>query len=602
MIRLKKRVLYPLLLLGLLATAGFVWGSIYFSRAQVLERYLTVRQQSGELAERVKPYVVWADTTDYLSLEELSWAKFPQLTPEQAEALRDDILSNQPGDDLYMTNIGSKFWIFPDYRLAMKPLTLTLKTNIKGAQLTLNDRQVGVSDSDNYQVSVDRLPQSDYRAGLKGTYQERPLDLTKSYEPGHPVLDLSFQFKTFSISSNLLDGQVYSDEQKIGQLVDGGASFEDLAVTPGAQVYVKKTFPDGDLVSDKVSLDQVVDGQDLDLSVQGLMSEDEATAKLLAAFDQLAVYYSNGHQDGAALSSLFDGGDKNEFYGLLKASIATKTQNDARLATSFAIPSLYVTDVQQIGKTSYRVTFGGQYDYYYDKATDPKHKSQGHIYQAISGGFTLEKKGEAYLIATKGGVLDLDAEDNQIKLPPSLKTVTGLPSGLAGTWEMRRDDLGAKVYLSFQPSGVLTTTLVYDDKTRQEFRLNIASHQPITSGLHALKDLSGQPEALVLDQALPGVIGLHLLDNQLLIVGWGLAEGASFDPEAPYQELYRLTKSAGLPRPSSSSSGQSSSSSPSSTSSSSASSSSSSTSSETVTEGSEGSASAEGQPLPAGDQ
>lgn len=549
---LRKRVLYPILAVLLLAVGGFIWGSLYFSRAQVLERYLMVRQQEGDMAELVKPYLVWADTSEYLSMDELRSGHFPTLTADQAAALKEQILSSDRNDALYMTTIGSKFWIFPDYRLAMKPLSLTLKTNIPDAQLTLNDRQVAVSDSDNYQVTVDRLPQADYEAGVKGRYQDRAVELTKAYTPGQEVLDLSFSFKTFSVTSNLLDGQVYLDDKALEPLTEGVANFTDLPVTADAQVYVKKTFPDGDLVSDKVNLAQVTEGQELDLSVDGLMAEEEASTKLLAAFDQLLAYYTSG-QDGPDLSSLFSGGSTNDFYSLLKTSIATKTRNDSRLATSLAIPSLYVTAIQQIGKASYRVSFGGQYDYYYDKATDPKHRSQGHIYQAISGGFTLEKKGDSYAIAAKGGELNLDAEDNQIKLPLTLKTVAGLPSGLTGTWELRRDDLAGTVYMVFQ-NGRLKTTVVYDDKTREELNLTISSHQPIGSGLHALKELSGQPEALILDSAPPTVYGLLVAGDQLVVLGWDLPEGSSFDPEAPYQELYRLKKSAGLPKPSSSTS------------------------------------------------
>lgn len=547
--KILSQVLWGALALLLL---GFVWGNYHYSKGQVLNRYLQARQTEGDIVDAVKPYLVWADTKDYLTVDEGRRANFSRLTANESKALRQNILSAKEGDAMFMTRIGTKYWIFPDYRLALQPLSLTLKTNLADVDLLLNDRQVARSDSEPYQVTLDRLPVSDYVARLQGNYQGKPIQISKPYDGQSSEIDLSVSFKTFSVTSNLLDATLYLGDTKLAQLQDGHYDLEDYPISENVEVYISKTFPDGELKSKAYHLADIGIGDELDLSVAGLLTEEEAAQKVLAAFDQLLIFYSYG-QDSGQLSEIFEGGTSNEFYQLLKTSIESKTLTDSRIASSLAIPSVYLTGFDQVGTSSYRVNFSAQYDFYYDKSTDVK-KSQGHLYQNISGSFTLKKVDKGYKIANDQAYsLDLISEDNQIKLPAQPKSVSGLPSGLAGIWELRRDDLKATLYMTISSNGQLETKVVYDDKkqTSQVYRTNIKSYKQVVAGLYVLETSGGDSSALMIEgvggSGITFAQGVALSGDRLTTVLWSAPVGESFDYEV-YDIGAEWVKSKGEPQ------------------------------------------------------
>lgn len=531
----------------------FSLGSFYFSKGQVLNRYLLARQSDGNVLEAIKPYIVWADTKVYITMDEGRRANFPRLSAEEAESLRQTILSADEGDGLYLTAIGRKFWVFPDYRLAHAPINLTIKTNLKGADILLNDKVIATSDKDEFSLSLERLPMTDYKAGLEASHEGKQISLSQSYQ-GQEVIDLSVAFKTFSVTSNLLDGQLYFGEESVAQLVDGSHALENFPVAEETEVYVGKNFPDGQLTSKKISLSSIEEGAELDLSVEGLLTEEIAANKIILAFDALEQQLLNG-QDKADLGDLFEAGSENDVYDLLKTSVKSKMLTDDRRASSLTIPSIYLTELVQTGKESYLVRFGARYDFYYDKATDPVKKSQGHLYQTVAGRLTLVKKGDDFLIANKADYgLDLEAEDNQILLPFIPKTVGGPPTNLVGDWELSRDD--ATYYMTISENGQVELTVVYQDRTRARERAKsqISSHKVITDGYYAL-EIDGSPLALVLGASV-SQLGVTLSGDSLTTLNWLANEEGEIDYET-YQEIDTWRKSSGLPKESSSSSSSS---------------------------------------------
>lgn len=204
------------------------------------------------------------------------------------------------------------------------------------------------------------------------------------------MLDLSVSFRTFLVTSNAKRGDLYFDDNHIGTLKDGQLQVEDYPVTENAQAYMKTTFPDGELRSQKYALADVEEGATLEILVTDLLEEDKAGELLVSAFDQLMHYLSTG-QDSSNLRSVFEAGSSNAFYRGLKESIKAKFQTDTRKASRLNIPSILLTTMTQVGKTTYVLDFTATYEFLYDNSTDPEQHTSGHINQDLTGKVTVKK-------------------------------------------------------------------------------------------------------------------------------------------------------------------------------------------------------------------
>lgn len=59
------------------------------------------------------------------------------------------------------------------------------------------------------------------------------------------MLDLSVSFKNFKVTSNLVDGDLYFDDTRVGTLENGEYEVSDYPLTDSAQAYVKKNSQTG---------------------------------------------------------------------------------------------------------------------------------------------------------------------------------------------------------------------------------------------------------------------------------------------------------------------------------------------------------------------
>ncbi|MCC9922614.1 hypothetical protein HK138_09050, partial [Streptococcus agalactiae] len=173
---------------------------------------------------------------------------------------------------------------------------------------------------------------------------------------------------------------LYFGDNRIAKLKDGSYSVENYPVTDGSKAYIKKVFNDGEITSHKQKLISIADNQTIKLDVDGLLNEKEAGQKLITAFNQLILYVSTG-QDPQTLGTVFEKGAENDFYKGLKESIKAKFVTDNRKASHFTIPNIVLNKMTQVGKESYQVNFAADYDFNYDKSTDPDKKTYGHIIQ-----------------------------------------------------------------------------------------------------------------------------------------------------------------------------------------------------------------------------
>lgn len=505
-------------------------GDVYFSKANVIESYVRARQKSDLDMEDLKPYLVWADTKEYVTFEEAKYARFKPLTAEQADNLKRQLKSATEQDDLYVTSIGKRLWLFSDYRIAMKPLQLTVKTNLPQMDLLLNQKKVAVTDSEDFSFTLERLPIADYEATLAGNYQKKRLEFSKSYDGQNPVIDLMVTFKSFELVSNLTDGEVMIGKDRFGTLKEGQYQFDNFPMTEDLPVFVQKSFADGDIKSKEVSLAQIENGTTLRLDIDNLLGEEQAGSLLVAAFEQFASYLAS-RQDPTDLS-LFESGKTNGFYRALKDSVQARLLTDARRASYMTIPNIWLNSMRQVGKESYALEYSAVYSYYYDKETDPQKKTQGTFNQTITGVATLKKSGDGYIFQSTGnsGVQVVKEEDK-------VKPLSIFPEGLIGTWETRLDKEKARVSVTFFEDGRVSKTIDYDGPTPDKtYTARVEETVEVGGGVYRYVGVSGDMEALLVRAGLGGAgvqyeHGIQLKGSSVTPLVWEIGGG-----QADYQK------------------------------------------------------------------
>lgn len=105
----------------------------------MIKEYVAAYQKSGDTFDNIKGYVVWADNNEKVTTDEAKYATFKNSA--EANQLSQDLQDAGASDNQYVKKVGQKFLIFPNYRIALKPLNLTIKTNVNKVDILLNKRK-----------------------------------------------------------------------------------------------------------------------------------------------------------------------------------------------------------------------------------------------------------------------------------------------------------------------------------------------------------------------------------------------------------------------------------------------------------------------------
>lgn len=177
--------LFLTLIIALLAV-----GAYFSSKATVIHNYVSARShKKGTAFENIKEYLVWADTNKKVTNDQAQYAKFEKFNRNELKSQENTLKNATASDDYYVKSVGRKFLIFPDYRIAIKPIQLEIKTNVPSVDIMLNQKLVATSNSENFSTKLERIPVSDYVASLDGQYKNRDIKVSKTY-------DLRWFFKT----------------------------------------------------------------------------------------------------------------------------------------------------------------------------------------------------------------------------------------------------------------------------------------------------------------------------------------------------------------------------------------------------------------------
>ena len=294
-----------------------------------------------------------------------------------------------------MQKVGRQFLIFPKWRVVVDPGTVDLTVNTADLNVTINGVSYATTDGNNYTAKLNHLYPGTYNFVASGKVNDQ--DITVSSEENvtsKTEVNLSVEYLSFTVKSNLKDGDLYVGGTKIGTLNSGKLDVNKVAVAGSSAVYVKKNFEDGSSIkTETLSIKKLSEGQTVTLDADGVLDRDTADRLLTAAYGKFGSYASNHNTTPDGVSDIFLNGTDDTMYKDVTADIDRNTTGAKnRAADSISFSDVDVTEVVQTGEKTFKVTFTAVYDFYY--GYDSKFKSSGDIKDKISWSCNVEYVGD----------------------------------------------------------------------------------------------------------------------------------------------------------------------------------------------------------------
>lgn len=383
MAKSKKILMIAGIVVAVLALTGYSFGSYYYSRGQVAERYETAAKKSFKDSLE---YQVWSDTKKEIKTSEVKYTDTKNTTTYS----KSQLMSGER-----MQKVGRQFLIFPKWRVVVDPGTVDLTVNTADLNLTINGVSYGTTDGNNYTAELKHLYPGTYNFVASGKVNDQ--DITVSSEENvtsRTEVNLSVKYLSFTVKSNLKDGDLYVGGTKVGTLSSGKLDVNKVAVAGSSAVYVKKNFDDGSSIkTETLSIKKISEGQTVTLDADGVLDRDTADRLLTAAYGKFGSYASNHNTTPDGVSDIFLNGTDDTMYKDVIADIDKNTTGAKnRSADSITFSDVDVTDVVQTGEKTFKVTFTAVYDFYY--GYDSKFKSSGDIKDKISWTCNVEYIGD----------------------------------------------------------------------------------------------------------------------------------------------------------------------------------------------------------------
>ena len=383
MAKSKKILMIAGIVVAVLALTGYSFGSYYYSRGQVAERYETAAKKSFKDSLE---YQVWSDTKKEIKTSEVKYTDTKNTTTYS----KSQLMSGER-----MQKVGRQFLIFPKWRVVVDPGTVDLTVNTADLNLTINGVSYGTTDGNNYTAELKHLYPGTYNFVASGKVNDQDITvLSEENVTSRTEVNLSVKYLSFTVKSNLKDGDLYVGGTKVGTLSSGKLDVNKVAVAGSSAVYVKKNFDDGSSIkTETLSIKKISEGQTVILDADGVLDRDTADRLLTAAYGKFGSYASNHNTTPDGVSDIFLNGTDDTMYKDVIADIDKNTTvAKNRSADSITFSDVDVTDVVQTGEKTFKVTFTAVYDFYY--GYDSKFKSSGDIKDKISWTCNVEYVGD----------------------------------------------------------------------------------------------------------------------------------------------------------------------------------------------------------------
>lgn len=178
----------------------------------------------------------------------------------QAESIKNGGSENQTSN-LYVTKVGSTLLFFPKYRIGIKPTYITITSNIEGADILVNGKEIAKTDSKSFSKQVGPYIPGTYSIVAKASgnfgdmHNETKVDFLNSKNQSDTVSALKGIY--LQVSSNYSNNEVYINGKDTGKSINSGDTIGPVAV--GSNIYAMVDY-NGTKI--KSSYDNVSDSDD----------------------------------------------------------------------------------------------------------------------------------------------------------------------------------------------------------------------------------------------------------------------------------------------------------------------------------------------------
>lgn len=161
----------------------------------------------------------------------------------QAINLKNGGTENQTSN-LYITKVGTTWIFFPKYEIAVKPTFLTVTSDVQGADILVNGKEIAKTDSNNFSKQLGPYIPGTYtvvgkaKGDFGDIHNETKIDFLNSNNQSNTVDALNGIY--LQVSSNYDKNEVYINGKDTGKSVNSGDTVGPVA--SGSNVYAIASY------------------------------------------------------------------------------------------------------------------------------------------------------------------------------------------------------------------------------------------------------------------------------------------------------------------------------------------------------------------------
>lgn len=233
----------------------------------------------------------------------------------QATSLKNGGAENQ-SSSLYITKIGRTLIFFPKYKIAFKPVFLTVNSNVKGADILINGNKVTKVDSENFSKQFGPYVPGMYNVEGKasGSFGEMDnkakVDFIGDKKDSETVEALKGIY--LKVDSDYTDNEVYINGKDSKKSVSSGDTIGPVA--SGAKVYAIINYNGARIKSTSSTLSDNDTSIDFDYSKQGESPEQQKSdiSNMITGYAAALADALTSGNEGQITSYMYPGSKLNQ--------------------------------------------------------------------------------------------------------------------------------------------------------------------------------------------------------------------------------------------------------------------------------------------------
>lgn len=253
----------------------------------------------------------------------------------QAVNLKNGGIENQTSN-LYITKAGSILIFFPQYKVAVKPTYITITSDVEGADVLVNGKEITKTDSKNFSKQIGPYIPGTYSIVGKASgafgdmHNETKIDSLNSKDQSNAIDALKGLY--LQVSSNYSNNEVYINGKDTGKSVNSGDTIGPVA--SGSNIYA--------IANDN--------GTQIKSSYSNLSEEDKT------------IIFDYSKQEDTVQQQRSDISDMVTGYSYALANALT--YGDTRLLATYMYPGSKLFNQQMANAKSYSTSKNGFYEQY----------------------------------------------------------------------------------------------------------------------------------------------------------------------------------------------------------------------------------------------